>query len=163
MYPRGCQFGCQEKSTMCCTNYPVVSDPNTAIQLVLHPVAEGDSELAEICGSIDFMVSAKPILPKLVQRLPHAADPSRPRSLLSHVSHGARCCCAWLLSASPQGTYVGCALGWVCTADPPTTASARSRAEPLTARYQARLPRRHGLRIDCDDRVANMVLPTIDA
>jgi hypothetical protein len=148
---------------MRCTNYPVVSDPNTAIQLVLHPVAFSDSELAEICGSIDFMLSAKPIIPKLVQRLPHAADPSQPRSLLSHVSHGARCCCAWLLSASPQGTYVGCALGWVGTAVLQTTASAWYRADPLTARHQARLPRRPGLRRDRDDRVANMVLPTIDA
>jgi len=27
IYPLGCQFGCQEKSAMRCTNYPVVSDP----------------------------------------------------------------------------------------------------------------------------------------
>jgi len=134
---------------------------NTTVQLVLHPVAFSDSEFAEACGgSVDFMLAAKPIIPNLVQRLPYAANPSQPRSLLSPVGYGARCCGAWLLSASPQRTYVGSATVWVGTAVPPTTARA-NRADPFPARYQALLPRRPGLRVDRDDRVANMVLPTI--
>jgi hypothetical protein len=80
------EFGCQEKSAMRCTNYPVISDPNTTIQLVLHPVAFSDSEHAEACGGrVDVMLSAKPGIPNLVHRLPYAADRSRPRSLLSPV------------------------------------------------------------------------------
>jgi hypothetical protein len=81
---------------------------NTAIQLVLHPVAFSDREPAEACGgSIDFMLSAEPVIPNLVQRLPYAATP-RPRSLLSPVGHGARCCGAWLLCLTPED------LCWLC-------------------------------------------------
>ncbi len=86
IYPLGCQFGCQEKSAMRCTNYPVVSDPKHEYTAGSNPVAFSNSERAEACGGrIDFMLSAKPSIPNLVHRLPHAADRSRPRSLLSPV------------------------------------------------------------------------------
>ena len=112
---------------------------NTSVQLVLHPVAFSDNELAEACdSSVDFMLSAKPSIPNLVQRLPYAATPSVPGrcSLPSAIAPDAvvlGCC------ASPQRTYVGCAIGWVGTAVPPSTARA-NRADPLPARYQAMLP-----------------------